>query len=75
MYVAPTALGSGVAEAMGILNGVLYPDYISIKTLIVKFFGLILAVSAGICGGKEGPLVHIGSIVGITCAYIPCKMF
>lgn len=75
VYIAPAAAGSGVAEAMGILNGVSYPDYISIKTLFVKFFGLILAVSAGICGGKEGPLVHIGSIVGFASAYIPLDCF
>lgn len=75
MYIAPAALGSGVAEAMGIMNGVSYPDYISLKTLIVKFFGLALAVAGGICGGKEGPLVHIGSIVGYAAASIPLKCF
>jgi H+/Cl- antiporter ClcA len=75
IYVAPTALGSGVAEAMGFLNGVQYPDYISMKTLAVKFFGLALAVSGGICGGKEGPLVHIGSIVGFATPYLPLKIF
>ena len=30
VYVAPPAAGSGVAEAMGMLNGVLYPDYVSL---------------------------------------------
>jgi H+/Cl- antiporter ClcA len=75
VYFAPAALGSGVAEAMGLMNGVAYPDYISIKTLLVKFFGLALAVAGGICGGKEGPLVHIGSIVGYAVASIPLKCF
>lgn len=64
VYVGPSALGSGVAEAMGILNGVKAPDFISFKNLIVKFFGVGLAVSAGLAGGKEGPLIHMGSIVG-----------
>jgi len=75
IYVAPTALGSGVAEAMGLLNGVSYPDYISYKTLIVKFLGLALTVSAGICGGKEGPLIHMGSIVGFAATEIPFRCF
>lgn len=75
VYLAPSALGSGVAEAMGLLNGVAYPDYISIKTLLVKFFGLALAVAGGICGGKEGPLVHMGSIVGYASASLPFKCF
>lgn len=71
VYVAPAALGSGVAEAMGILNGVWSPDYICLKGLLVKFFGVAFAVSAGLCGGKEGPLVHIGSIVGYASPYLP----
>jgi H+/Cl- antiporter ClcA len=64
-----------VAEAMGYLNGVIYPDFISIKVLGVKFAGVILAVSAGLCGGKEGPLVHIGSCVGCAITYLPFSMF
>jgi H+/Cl- antiporter ClcA len=73
VYLAPTAAGSGVAEAMGMLNGVLYPDFISFKALVVKLFGLGFAVSGGLCAGKEGPLVHMGSIVGIMTAYLPIK--
>jgi chloride channel 7 len=75
VFVAPTALGSGVAEAMGMLNGINYPDYISFKVLGVKFLGLGFAVSGGLCGGKEGPLVHMGSIVGMMTAYLPFKIF
>lgn len=75
VFLTPTALGSGVAEAMGILNGVSYPDYICPKTLFVKFAGLALAVSAGICGGKEGPLVHMGSIVGYIVTALPFRCF
>jgi len=71
IYIAPAAMGSGVAEAMGIMNGVAYPDYISLKALFVKFFGVSLAVAGGLCGGKEGPLVHIGAIVGYASAYLP----
>lgn len=71
VFIAPAALGSGVAEAMGMLNGVGYPDYISIKALIVKSLGVSFAVAGGLCGGKEGPLVHIGAIVGYASAYLP----
>jgi H+/Cl- antiporter ClcA len=71
VYVAPAALGSGVAEAMGILNGVASPDYICPKALFVKFLGVSFAVAGGLCGGKEGPLVHMGSIVGMASAYLP----
>jgi H+/Cl- antiporter ClcA len=70
-YLSPAAAGSGVAEAMGILNGVKYPDFICLKALIVKFLGVGFAVSAGLCVGKEGPLVHMGSIVGCAIPYLP----
>ena len=30
-----------------------------------------MGVAAGLCGGKEGPLVHIGSIVGHAVPYLP----
>ena len=70
-YVAPAALGSGVAETMGILNGVKYPDFITLKALFVKFLGVAFAVSAGLTVGKEGPLIHIGAIVGSAIPYLP----
>jgi len=70
-FVSPAALGSGVAETMGILNGVKYPDFICLKALVVKFFGVAFAVSAGLCVGKEGPLVHMGAIVGCAIPYLP----
>jgi H+/Cl- antiporter ClcA len=71
IYVAPAALGSGVAETMGMLNGVKYPDFLNLQTLFVKFFGLVLCVAAGVCGGKEGPLVHLGAIIGCGIIYLP----
>ena len=32
-------------------------------------------MASGICGGKEGPLVHMGAIVGVMVPYIPIKIF
>lgn len=60
---------------MGYLNGIVYPDYITLRALLVKFFGTIFAVSAGLCGGKEGPLVHLGSALGVLILYLPIKQF
>jgi chloride channel 7 len=71
VYVAPASAGSGVAETMGILNGVNYPDFITLKCLVVKFLGVAFAVSAGLCVGKEGPLVHMGAVVGCAMPYLP----
>ena len=41
------------------------------RSLFVKVFALCLAVSAGLCVGKEGPLAHIGAIVGHMVLYLP----
>jgi H+/Cl- antiporter ClcA len=71
VFIGPGAAGGGTAELMGYLNGINYPGLISFRTLFVKIFGLGLAVSSGLCIGKEGPLAHIGAILGHVVAYIP----
>ena len=70
-YWGPGASGSGVAELIGYMNGVNYPDFIGIKTLITKTIGVTLAVTGKLCVGKEGPLAHIGANIGIMVLYIP----
>lgn len=70
-YYGPGASGSGVAELIGYMNGVNYPDFISIPTLITKTVGVTLAVTGKLCVGKEGPLAHIGANIGIMVLYIP----
>ena len=71
LYWAPGAGGSGVAESMSYMNGINYPNLIGVETLIVKCVGVVLAVAGGIKVGKEGPLAHIGSILGVLILYIP----
>ncbi|CAK7328296.1 unnamed protein product [Dovyalis caffra] len=60
---APTAAGPGIPEIKAYLNGVDTPNMFGASTLIVKIFGSIGAVAAGLDLGKEGPLVHIGSCI------------
>lgn len=75
IYVGPGANGSGVAEIMGMLNGINYPNAIGLRTLFVKCFGTIFAVSGGLSIGKEGPLAHIGANVGAVVCHLPIKGF
>jgi len=73
VFVAPAAMGSGVAEVMGMLNGINYEGAIGVKVLFVKVFGTLFAICAGLCIGKEGPLVHIGACIGVITCYMPFK--
>jgi len=68
-FWGPGANGSGVAEIIGYVNGINYPDTISVKTLITKIFGVVLAVAGTLCVGKEGPLAHIGANIGAMIPY------
>lgn len=75
IYVGPGANGSGIAEIMGLLNGVNYPNAIGLRTLFVKCVGTVFAVSGGLTIGKEGPLAHIGANVGAMVCQLPIKGF
>lgn len=46
-----------------ILSGVNIPHYLSFATLVAKILGLICAFAGGLSIGKEGPYVHISSII------------
>ena len=74
VYLGPAATGSGIAEIMALLNGVNMPGFISVESLLVKILGVILAIAASLCVGKEGPLAHIGAVVSqMVIHYIPIK--
>jgi len=61
--VAPQAIGSGIPEMKTILRGVVLKEYLTPKTLIAKMVGLTATLGSGMPLGKEGPFVHIASIV------------
>lgn len=63
LLVSEAAAGSGIPNVYAYLNGVDVPDFLTLKTAIAKIPGSILTVAGGLAIGKEGPLLHIGSII------------
>ncbi|EPZ35964.1 hypothetical protein ROZALSC1DRAFT_26503 [Rozella allomycis CSF55] len=60
----PYAAGSGIPECKTIMGGFVIKGYLGLMSLVTKSISLIFAVAAGLCIGKEGPLVHIACCVG-----------
>jgi len=75
VFWGPGANGSGVAELIGYLNGINYPNVFGFETFVTKVFGVVLAVVGGLCVGKEGPLAHIGACCGVMVLYLPLPFF
>jgi len=64
VMVAPTAAGAGIAEVVAYLNGVDVPNFMTGKVFIVKFLSCSAAVASGAPVGPEGPIIHMGAILG-----------
>ncbi|KAI3386741.1 hypothetical protein SNEBB_000496 [Seison nebaliae] len=63
-YWEPAAKGSGIPEIKCYLNGVKMPRVVRLSTLIAKVFGVCFSVAGGLAVGKEGPMIHSGSVIG-----------
>ncbi|XP_066997204.1 chloride channel protein 2 isoform X2 [Anabrus simplex] len=61
--IAPQSIGSGIPEMKTILRGVALKEYLTFRTLVAKVVGLTATLGSGMPLGKEGPFVHIASIV------------
>lgn len=60
----PLITGGGIPQTRGVINGRISYKHPFIE-LVSKFVGGVLALSAGLSLGREGPSVQIGSYVGI----------
>ncbi|KAL3858585.1 hypothetical protein ACJMK2_008857 [Sinanodonta woodiana] len=64
VYIRPEAAGSGIPEITGFLNGTNVRHIFNIRTMIVKFLSCVTAVGSGLPVGPEGPMIHLGALVG-----------
>lgn len=69
--LSPMAAGSGIPQMRAILSGAWLHDYLSIKTLIAKWVGVVLASGSGLVIGLEGPYTHLAGLVGYAIARLP----
>ena len=58
----PMAAGSGIPQIKGILLGLMKMNWLQV--LIHKLTGGVLAISAGLSLGREGPSIQLGAAVG-----------
>ncbi|KAF6020441.1 hypothetical protein EB796_021244 [Bugula neritina] len=64
VYLRPSAAGSGIPELICFLNGTQVRHIFNVKTLVIKFISCCLSVGSGLPVGPEGPMIHLGSLVG-----------
>lgn len=60
---APHAAGSGVPEIKTVLSGVVIRGYLNSWAFATKVIGLTFSVASGLNLGKEGPFVHLVSVL------------
>nr|XP_039270307.1 chloride channel protein 2-like [Styela clava] len=73
--VSPQAVGSGIPEMKTIMRGVVLKEYLTLRVLVAKMVGLVASLGSRLPIGKEGPFVHIASIVAtlLNDIFAMCK--
>lgn len=71
----PAAAGSGIPEIKAFLNGVNLNNVVRMPVLVAKVLGMCFSCAAGLPLGKEGPMIHAGSIIGALVSQGPSFSF
>jgi H+/Cl- antiporter ClcA len=64
VFVSPQAEGSGIPDVKSYLNGVHLKGLFSVPTCIAKAMGCAFSIGSGLIAGREGPIIHVGAILG-----------
>jgi H+/Cl- antiporter ClcA len=74
VLIQPAAASSGIPGLISFLNGVEPPggkspltkkttSFVSIRTMVCKFLGMLASIPSGLCIGPEGPIIHISALL------------
>jgi len=69
----PGAKGSGIPQVKATVAGFALPGSFRLSTLLSKMVGLSFCVGAGLAIGPEGPMIHIGAIIGVLLSVVLTK--
>ncbi|KAM7174673.1 chloride channel protein C-like [Macrochelys suwanniensis] len=64
VFFCPAGGPYGLPEVIGFLNGASIQHIFNIKTFLGTFVSCVLAVASGLFCGPEGPMIHLGAIIG-----------
>ncbi|KAF4688842.1 hypothetical protein FOZ60_002360 [Perkinsus olseni] len=72
-YMSPLAGGSGIPDVKAYLNGVMVPKLMRFWGIVWRILGQIVVVGTGHYAGSEGPMAHLGAIVGAAVAQMHAR--
>ncbi|CAH0549330.1 unnamed protein product [Brassicogethes aeneus] len=61
--VCPQSIGSGIPQIKTMLRGVCLKEFLTFRCFIAKWVGITSTLASGMPLGKEGPLIHMSSIL------------
>ncbi|KAM9024014.1 chloride channel protein C-like isoform 2-T2 [Ara ararauna] len=64
LFFCPAGSPSGLPEIIGYLNGTSIQHLFNSKTFLGTFVSCVLAVASGLFCGPEGPMIHLGALLG-----------
>ncbi|KAM6278094.1 chloride channel protein C-like [Spheniscus humboldti] len=64
LFFCPAGSPSGLPEIIGYLNGTSIQHLFNIKTFLGTFVSCVMAVASGLFCGPEGPMIHLGALLG-----------
>ncbi|NXP45168.1 CLCB protein, partial [Heliornis fulica] len=64
LFFCPAGSPFALPEIIGYLNGTSIQHLFNIKTFLGTFVSCVLAVASGLFCGPEGPMIHLGALLG-----------